>query len=170
MPTIRPLTNADFDRVLEINAANVPAVGPIDGAQLAFLVEESCVALVAEVGGPPAITVAGFCVVLPPGSSYESVNYRWFMDRFDTAWYLDRVALDAAFHGQGMGSELYAAVDREVSARRAAGAALDRLTLEVNVDPPNVASLAFHARLGFVEVGRQQTPYGTEVSLQEKRY
>jgi predicted GNAT superfamily acetyltransferase len=31
----------------------------------------------------------------------------------------------------------------------------DRLVCEVNVDPPNPASDAFHGRLGFIEVGRQ---------------
>lgn len=170
MPSIRPLTGTDFERVLAINAANVPAVGPIDREQLAFLVGESCVALVVEVGADANAVVAGFCLVLPPGSSYGSVNYRWFMDRCDTAWYLDRVAFDADYQGRGLGAALYAAVDRDIAACREAGDAVDRLTLEVNVDPPNPASLAFHDRLGFVEVGRQRTPYGTEVSLMQKTY
>jgi len=38
--------------------------------------------------------------------------------------------------------------------------------LEVNADPPNEGSLRFHARLGFVEVGQQDTPYGIRVSMQ----
>ncbi len=42
----------------------------------------------------------------------------------------------------------------------------DHLALEVNVDPPNEVSLAFHAGLGFTEVGRQDTPYGIRVSMQ----
>jgi hypothetical protein len=49
---------------------------------------------------------------------------------------------------------------------RAAGAAA--IALEVNVDPPNAPSLAFHARHGFGEVGRQDTPYGIVVSMQRK--
>ena len=40
------------------------------------------------------------------------------------------------------------------------------LALEVNVDPPNEGSLRFHERLGFVEVGQQDTPYGIRVSMQ----
>ena len=42
--------------------------------------------------GPDEGVVVGFCVVLAPGSSYDSVNYLWFMDRYDDAYYLDRVA------------------------------------------------------------------------------
>jgi predicted GNAT superfamily acetyltransferase len=40
--------------------------------------------------------------------------------------------------------------------------------LEVNLEPRNDQSLAFHAALGFVEVGQQMTDYGTRVSLMTK--
>lgn len=164
--TFRAMTTADFDRVVEINQANIPAVGPIDRDRLGSLVADAEVALVAET----ADTVAGFCIVLGPNSAYDSVNYRWFMDRFDDAWYLDRVAFDAAFQGLGLGTALYAEVEAVIRRCRDAGAAISRLTLEVNVDPPNEQSLAFHDRRGFTEVGRQRTPYDTEVSLMANVY
>ena len=41
------------------------------------------------------------------------------------------------------------------------------LTLEVNLDPPNEPSLAFHARRGFVEVGQRDSG-GHLVSLMAK--
>ncbi len=41
------------------------------------------------------------------------------------------------------------------------------LTLEVNIDPPNDRSLRFHAKQGFVEVGRQMS-HGIEVSLMRR--
>ena len=107
------------------------------------------------------VVVAGFCVVLAKGSSYDSVNYVWFMERYDDVLYLDRVAFDAAAQGQGLGSALYNEVDR-----RLAGQALG-LTLEVNVDPPNEPSLAFHRKHGYVEVGRQMSK-GIEVALMHK--
>jgi len=46
------------------------------------------------------------------------------------------------------------------------GTGFGHLALEVNVDPPNEGSLRFHERLGFVEVGQQDTPYGIRVSMQ----
>ena len=41
------------------------------------------------------------------------------------------------------------------------------MTLEVNVDPPNHGSLAFHQRRGYVEVGRLGEP-GHVVGLMAK--
>jgi predicted GNAT superfamily acetyltransferase len=151
--TIRDLLDDDLGRVLEINDAHVPAVGPLDLDRLRFLFGECTIALAVESGGE----LVGFCLVLGPGSTYDSVNYRWFMDRYDDALYLDRVAFDASAHRRGLGSALYDEVTR-----RAGDAA--RLTLEVNIDPPNHQSLGFHARRGFEEVGRQMSK-GIEVSL-----
>ncbi len=148
---------ADLDRVLEINVANVPEVGPVDMDRLRYLVDESAFSLVVDVDD----VVAGFCVVLATGSSYDSVNYLWFMERYDDAHYLDRVAFDASAQGQGLGSALYDEVDRRL-AELGVG-----LTLEVNVDPPNEPSLAFHRKHGYVEVGRQMSK-GIEVSLMHK--
>lgn len=170
---IRTLTPTDLERVLEINQANVPEVGSVDMDRMQYIVDESEIALVAEVGSGDAVAesqIAGFCLVLGQGSTYESVNYAWCMERYTDALYLDRVAFDAAFQGRGLGTALYAEVDRLIVDRRAGGAAINRLTLEVNVDPPNEQSLAFHARRGFTEAGRQMTPYGIEVSYQQKRY
>ena len=158
--SIRPIADGDVDRVLEINQDNVPEVGSIDAGRLRFLIAESAMSLLVDVGG----TTAGFCVVLPLGSTYDSVNYRWFADRYDDVAYLDRVAFDAGFLRRGLGSILYAEVERRLASRPGVTA----LALEVNVDPPNPGSLAFHARHGFVEVGRQHTPYGITVAMMRK--
>jgi len=155
---IRSLATSDLARILEINQANTPEVGSVDAERMAFIVDESPIALVAEVGGE----VAGFCLVLGDGSPYDSVNYRWFASRYTGFMYLDRVAVDAAFRGRGIGTLLYGEVDRRMSAVEGA----DHLALEINVDPPNEGSLRFHAGLGFTEVGQQDTPYGIRVSMQ----
>ena len=153
---VRLLAPADLDRVLAINASGVPGVGAIEALQLAHLVDESAMALVATVDD----TVVGFCLVLPPGADYGSVNYRWFSDRYDDFVYLDRVAIAPEFQGHGLGRALYDEVERRADA--------PWFTLEVNLRPRNDGSLAFHDRLGFVEVGQQETNYGTLVSLMAK--
>jgi predicted GNAT superfamily acetyltransferase len=159
-PRIRPIQVTDLDRILEINEANVPAVGSIDRGRMAYLVDLSPIALGVELDGD----VVGFCLVMPSTTAYDSVNYRWFTERFDDFMYLDRVAFDAGAQGRGLGTLLYAEVERTMDAMGA-----DLLALEVNVDPPNETSLAFHARRGFVEVGQQDTPYGIRVSMQMRR-
>ncbi len=160
MATIRDLSADDLDVVHIINEANAPDVGSVDRERLAFLVEQSAVALVVEDDGE----VAGFCLVLPLGAPYDSVNYRWFSERYDDVWYLDRVAFDARFQRRGLGSLLYDHVELLIADRPDISA----LALEVNVDPPNDPSLAFHTKRGFAVVGRQDTPYGIAVSMMRK--
>jgi predicted GNAT superfamily acetyltransferase len=159
--SIRPLRPEDLGRVHEINQANTPEVGSIDAERLAFLFDESAIALASQVGSE----VVGFALVLGPGSTYDSVNYRWFAERGDDIMYLDRVAIDAGHRRLGLGRALYMSVLGRIAAQYPD---MSRLGLEVNVEPPNPGSMAFHHGLGFTEVGRQRTPYGAVVSLMER--
>ena len=159
--TIRDVRTDDVTALHTINEANVPEVGRVDEHRLHHLIAESAIALVVDIGGEPA----GFCLVLPLGSTYDSVNYRWFGARYDDVMYLDRVAFDARFQRRGLGTLLYDEVERKV-----AESGLAALALEVNADPPNEPSLAFHERRGFREVGRQDTPYGIVVSMMRKEF
>ncbi len=165
------MTTADLDRVLEINEANVPEVGALDRSRLAHLFGESAISLVSVhdsddsdgSGGSDdsGDGIEGFCLVFAPGADYGSVNYRWFSEHHPGSMYLDRVAFDQRHVGRGLGSAMYAEVDRVIATDHTAATGF---TLEVNVDPPNEASLAFHRKLGFTEVGRQMSK-GIEVSL-----
>ena len=157
MPVIlRPYAPADLDALVAINDGAYPAVPVTPAGELAELIELSRLALVVDDGA-----VAGFVIALAPGVDYASENYVWFSARSDDFLYVDRIVLAPRLQGQGIGPRLYAAVE---DAARADGAT--EITCEVNVRPPNPGSLAFHARLGFVEVGRQQTKGGAnEVSL-----
>ncbi len=154
---IRPIEPVDLDRILEINEANVPEVGSVDAARMAFLFGASPIAAAVELDD----AIVGFCLVMPSTAPYDSVNFGWFTERFEDFMYLDRVAFAADARGRGFGTLLYAEVDRLMVEMDA-----NHLALEVNVDPPNEASLAFHARRGFTEVGQQDTPYGIRVSMQ----
>ena len=159
---IRDLLADDLGRALEINQANTPEVGSVDADRLGFLFDESAIALAATLRSE----VVGFTLVLLPGSSYDSVNYRWFANRGDDVMYLDRIAIDAGHRRLGLGRALYSSVFDRIATHHAS---MSRLGLEVNIEPPNPASMAFHRGLGFSEVGRQATPYGAVVSLMERR-
>jgi predicted GNAT superfamily acetyltransferase len=157
---VRLFTPTDLDCVLAINQGGVPGVGALDADTLAHLVDESCMTLVATVDDPVDDIVAGFCLVLAPDADYGSVNYRWFSERYADFVYLDRVAIAPEFQGRGLGRALYDEVERRADAAW--------FTLEVNLRPRNDGSLLFHERLGFVEVGQQETDYGCLVSLMAK--
>jgi predicted GNAT superfamily acetyltransferase len=156
---LRPIDDADLRAVLELNNANVPAVNELDLTALAAIVKVSTVALVAVDDRDGAL--AGFCLVLPPGTDYGSGNYAWFGERYDDFVYLDRVAVDRTRRTLGVGRALYAEVERLVTA--------EWFLLEVNLRPRNDVSLAFHERLGFTEVGQRETDYGFLCSMQAKR-
>jgi hypothetical protein len=148
--------------MLELNQAWVPHVGPVDEPRLAALVAGAGLALVA-VGADGAL--AGFLIALGPGADYDSPNYRWFSGRHDRFTYVDRVAVSAAQRGAGLGRRLYRAV-----AEHAAAEGSPVVCAEVNLEPPNPGSSAFHAAMGFVPVGTQWTSGGkVRVELLEWR-
>lgn len=154
---VRDLTATDLDVAHSINQENVPAVGHETFDDFVGIFEVCSIALALEDDG----VLRGFCMVLPPGTTYDSPNYLFFVDRFDEFVYLDRVAITASHQGRGGGALLYREVERRADA--------PWFTLEVNVVPPNEGSLRFHAREGFEEITQQETRPGKIVSLMAKR-
>jgi predicted GNAT superfamily acetyltransferase len=155
-PSLRPITAADHAAVLELNHRNVEMLAPLDGERLSRLLSLADRADVVDVGGG----FAGFVLTFGPGTPYDSENYRWFTEQYADFYYLDRIVLDASFRRRGLGAWVYDEVEKIASKH-------GRLVLEVSLDPPNDASLAFHAGRGFVEVA-QLGAAGKRVSLMTK--
>jgi predicted GNAT superfamily acetyltransferase len=157
-PFLRPYRAADLGTLVDVNDGAYPAVPITPAAELAELVQMSTVKVVVEADGIPV----GFVLGMPPGLSYDSENYVFFSERAAELGrdfvYVDRIVLAPALRSRGLGPRLYAAVFEEA---RRVGA--PEVLCEVNVEPPNPGSLAFHTRLGFVEVGRQETHGGENV-------
>lgn len=149
---LRPYAAGDAETVLSLNQSHLDSVGPLDARRLEWLVGLTDVCLVAVVGETVGVvmaseTVVGFVLVLSPGTAYDSPNYRWFTERYDSFSYLDRVVVADSHQRTGIGRLLYDAVEARARER-------GRMTLEVYAEPPNVTSLAFHASRGYLEVGR----------------
>lgn len=166
---VRPATADDLPAIGRLNREAVPAVGDVDEAALWRLVQESSATFVAvERGSEPEVErgsepdedegeVVGFLLAFGPGADYASPNYRFFADRYVAFQYVDRVVVDPMWARRGIGARLYDAVeDLAVSTDSPV------VTAEVNVAPPNPASLAFHAARGFVGVGEQDTEDGAK--------
>ena len=155
--SIRSLLHADLPRLLALNNAAVPAVNELDASTLAALVEHSHLAITVVHDDATDIAL-GFAILFVVGADYESENYRWFSARSTDFLYVDRIVVADGSRGQGLGQVLYDAIFG--AARR------DRLAevlCEVNLEPPNPGSLAFHDRLGFTEVGQLSTKGDTVV-------
>ena len=89
-----------------------------------------------------------FLLAFDETASYASPNYLWFRTRHARFVYVDRVVVDRDGRGQGIAGLHYTAL---FAAALSAGHTV--ICAEVNADPPNPSSDAFHERLGFVEVG-----------------
>lgn len=156
----------DLIAIHAINEAEVPAVATETIDALAAIADQSVIALVADEGTRnDGAQIAGFCLVLAPGADYDSGNYQWFSERYDDFVYLDRIAIAPAYQRRGLGRAFYGEVERLAGRLRPTAT---HFTLEVNLRPRNDTSLAFHADLGFAEVGRRETDYDSLVSLMAK--
>jgi uncharacterized protein len=156
VPDLRPLRDTDVADVLMLNEANVVKLAAMDEARLHELRAIADRFDVLDVDG----AFAGFVITFVSGTAYDSENYRWFSERHDRFYYLDRIVLHEGFRRRGLGGFVYDEVER-------VAAPYGRLVLEVNLVPRNDASLAFHALRGYVEVGRLGDD-GHLVSLMEK--
>ena len=159
---IRDTRPDDLEAVLRLNAQWEHVTSPLGTEALAALHAQATYHRVVELDGE----VVAFLLAIGPGAAYESPNYRWFeksaRERF---LYIDRVVVSAGSHRSGFGAALY---DDVLSFAVANG--VPRLVCEVDVEPLNAASDAFHRARGFVEVGTQWVGRCTKrVSLRELR-
>lgn len=141
---IRPYQTSDLAPLHQINREGEPGVGAISQAELGTLIEKGICLVSTGADDEPL----GFLLALPPEADYASKNYRWFDERYEDYIYVDRIAVTKDARGQGLGMILYEAAFAQF--------ALEAMLIvcEVNTAPPNPASLRFHRRLGFNEVGR----------------
>jgi predicted GNAT superfamily acetyltransferase len=95
----------------------------------------------------------GMLIAFAERAPYDSPNYHWFQARYPRFVYVDRVAVTAAARGRGLARRLY---EELFDAARADGHSV--VCAEVYAEPPNPQSDAFHAAMGFTEVGRATVP------------
>ena len=152
-PVTRRLAQTDLPILLAMNNAAVPDVNRLDEVELARLAELSAVATVVVLDDKPK----GILLALRPGQPYDSLNYRWFSERYQDFLYVDRVIVAPDKRGAGLGLMLYTEVFDHAAAHGVAWVAC-----EVNLEPPNPGSLRFHTRLGFARVGLQYTEGGAK--------
>lgn len=160
MIRIRTMEERDYPFILRLNEENVAVLSPMDEAGLRFFESMAECFFIAELNGEPA----GFLIALREGcEAYESENYRWFRRHYPQFLYIDRIVIDAPFRGRGIGRALYTQVFERSREGR-----VPFVTAEVDTVPYNAESLAFHAAMGFREVGTQTVRGGSvTVSLLE---
>jgi uncharacterized protein len=104
----------------------------------------------------------GLLIAFDQDGAYDSPNFLWFKARFDRFVYVDRIIVAPHARGRGLARVFYQGL---FEAARTAGHV--RVVCEINLDPPNPGSVAFHDAMGFVEVGQAVLENGKTVSYRE---
>ena len=128
MIRLRDVIPEDLSFIHALNQAARPAVNGVAPADMDWFARHAVYFRVAENGD----ALAGFLIGLGPGLEYASENYRWFIARFDSFVYIDRVVVDVAHQGRGIGRLFY-----DDLARFARSTGTPRLICEVNTRPRN---------------------------------
>ena len=148
-PAVEIIPPALQPAVLALNNAQAAELSWLEADRLSHLLARAFFAR--RVGA-----VEAFIIGFDETADYDSPNFLWFQARYPRFAYVDRIAVDAAARGRGHARRLYEAFFDHA---RAAGHAV--VACEVNSDPPNPGSDAFHAALGFREVGQASVYGGT---------
>lgn len=132
----------DKNAMLVLNQASEAETSALDAAALEALLAEAFHV------GTRGDGREAFLIAFDEGARYDSPNFLWFRERYPRFVYVDRIIVAGAARGRGHARSLY-----EALFQAAQGAGHELICCEVNVEPPNPASDAFHAALGFREVG-----------------
>lgn len=127
--------------LLALNNAHAQQLSWLEPERLAHLVKHAFLAR--RIGNLDA-----FLLALDQDAPYDSPNFQWFCARYPRFVYVDRIVVAPSAQGRGHARRLY-----QDLFERAAQAGHQQVFCEVNQSPPNLESDAFHAALGFIQVG-----------------
>jgi hypothetical protein len=146
--TLHQITPADIvpneplgQALLALNNSHARELSWLERERLEYLVREAFLAR--RIGELDA-----FLLAFDQDAQYDSPNFLWFRARYKRFVYVDRIVVASLVRGRGSARKLYNDLSEQ-----AVRAGHERVVCEVNSSPPNPESDAFHAALGFVEVG-----------------
>jgi uncharacterized protein len=147
-PTLQVFTSADVARVEPLGAAML-ALNNSHAVALSWLAPEKLQYLAAHAFLARRIgDLDAFILAFDQDAPYDSPNFLWFRARYPRFVYVDRIVVASSARGRGYARVLYRDLFDQASRT-----GHERVVCEVNARPPNPESDAFHATLGFAEVG-----------------
>ncbi|MBE1302315.1 MAG: GNAT family N-acetyltransferase [Alteromonadaceae bacterium] len=156
---LKHIETREIPEMLRLNNNEVPHVNELDEKVLNELINEAAFARVMA----DEYAIAGFVIGFEKGASYEGYNYNWFSQRLKQFLYIDRIIVNPQYRGKKLGNQLYDAAQSHCVSRH-----LDNLCCEVNDEPPNPASHAFHLQFGFKKLESILHPAGKTVCMYNK--
>lgn len=131
------LSKAQFDRVLELNNQFQKETSYLEPADLQRLLDRAY--FVKTIG-----TLDAFLTAMSHASPHDGINFSWFKKRFESFAYIDRVITAPQARGQGYAKSLYLQLMEQAKQD-----GIEMVCCEINHQPPNPGSVAFHEKLGF---------------------
>mgnify|MGYP003652342854 CR=1 FL=1 len=131
---------ADFPKLLALNNDHAAELSLLDGAGFERLIHHAFLAR-------QTVEADAFVIAFDQTAEYDSPNFRWFKSRYERFVYVDRLVVAAAARGRGLARALY---DSVFLAAESVGTG--RVVCEINLDPPNPASVRFHEGLRFAQI------------------
>jgi predicted GNAT superfamily acetyltransferase len=145
------LSSVDATAILLLNNAHAKETSALDDASLTTLLDMAFYARGIDRGATALL------IALEHNAAYVNPNFLWFKASRESFVYIDRIIVSSSARGQGIARLLYE--DLLAAAKRAGH---DRVVCEVNIEPPNPVSEAFHVAMGFEEVGQATIQHGTK--------
>jgi predicted GNAT superfamily acetyltransferase len=160
-PVLNPvdLVNLDLTALTALNNHHARETSLLSEEQFAAMTRMAFYAR----GFGPASTPAALLIAFDQQAPYENPNFQFFRDRHQRFVYVDRLITASHARRRGLARRLY-----DDLFLRAVEAGHSVVGCEVNLDPPNPASDAFHAGMGFIEVGRARLENGKTVRYLER--
>lgn len=150
----------DFNVILDLNQAALPAVSDMNMIKINYFFHKSKYFKIIKTAEDD--NIIGFLIGLTGGLNYDSENYQWFIKKFDSFMYVDRIVISPEYTGKGFGTLFYKdLISYSLNNYK-------RIICEYNIKPMNLISKNFHKKFGFKSIGTQKTEGGKkEVSLME---
>jgi hypothetical protein len=161
--SIRSLTAADRGALLRLNAGARPEVAALDEITLNELLALEGHHLVAvDRGG----AVVGYLLSFFRDSAYDDTEMNELRRRLREPFlYICQIVIAPEHRRQRIGRAFYAAIEDTARSRE-----VRVLCCDVNTEPPNHESFAFHHRLGFAEIGFGIASNGIAIAFLVRRW
>ena len=98
------LSKEKLNLIFELNQNNIPALGSLNSLKHVQDIYNNSLFLIEVIVEDD---FAGFAFVMDNKSEYQSLNYKYFKNKFKNFLYIDRVAFLEQFQRRGLGTKVY---------------------------------------------------------------
>ena len=156
---LRELREEDQEALLLLNNSSTPAVNTLTLEELQSILSLAEKCWVEEIDSD----LAAALIIIGPDQNYSSDNYTWLETQFSNYCYVDRIMVNQNHKRRGLGKKLYQKLEKH--AQREGD---EILLCEVNIEPPNPQSIAFHTQLGWEPFFEREHGPGKKVQYFKK--